>query len=669
MCKRTAVGNGFGSDMGRFELGATGNFPASGEPPRQLHDAILKPMASGSFFKRPGVVLLIGLGVVGGLVSLAERLFSNRASAEKRTVLADLSQSRSCPAFSPDGRKLAFCARPANGAQGDFRISVSELTAGRTSGAVLTRGVGSETSPAFSPDGKKLAFLRLNDKGGNHGAAQAVVAPLNALGDAAAERVLPLGWDDKEVDAERARNRPTRAIAWTADGKSLVVISPPALALLPLDTGKIERLTNPGNDLSDRGPAVSPDGRYLAFVRGAVAGEEGGEGADIYICDPSGGNLTRLTYDNDEVGGLDWSADGREIVYAAARGTGWHLWRISAAGGSPREVLSAGTGAGEPAVARAGHKLAFTDAPVSESIWRKRIDWKKDAENTAENAAAGKDEAGGEPWIRTGASETYPAFSPDGRQVADVSSQGGSEEVWLTDVQTGGRVRVTNFHGPVLRNVHWSPDGRTLLINALNGGAAIDAVAASARAGNPAPVHVASGFNPSFSRDGKSIYYIAGNTAAYTRKGKSALYVMGGALYKARPDGSEATLLAPPPASASEESADGKFVYFRRGRTVWRVPSAGGRAEEAIDPEHNLFGSSFAAVPGGLYYLEFDRSSRAVDLAFYRFSTSKTSEVLRMTDAEGSSGAGFTISPDGNTVLYPKIDRSQTNLVLIENFR
>jgi len=484
--------------MGRFELGATGNFPASGEPPRQLHDAILKPMASGSFFKRPGVVLLIGLGVVGGLVSLAERLFSNRASSEKRTVLADLSQSRSCPAFSPDGRKLAFCARPANGAQGDFRISVSELTAGRTSGAVLTRGVGSETSPAFSPDGEKLAFLRLNGKGVDHGAAQAVVAPLNALGDAAAERVLPLGWDDKEVDAERARNRPTRAIAWTADGKSLVVISPPALALLPLDTGKIERLTNPGNDLSDRGPAVSPDGRYLAFVRGAVAGEEGGEGADIYICDPSGGNLTRLTYDNDEVGGLDWSADGREIVYAAARGTGWHLWRISAAGGSPREVLSAGTGAGEPAVARAGHKLAFTDAPVSESIWRKRIDWKKDAENTAENAAAGKDEAGGEPWIRTGASETYPAFSPDGRQVADVSSQGGSEEVWLTDVQTGGRVRVTNFHGPVLRNVHWSPDGRTLLINALNGGAAIDAVAASARAGNPAPVHVASGFNPSF---------------------------------------------------------------------------------------------------------------------------------------------------------------------------
>jgi hypothetical protein len=67
--------------------------------------------------------------------------------------------------------------------------------------------------------------------------------------------------------------------------------------------------------------------------------------------------------------------------------------------------------------------------------------------------------------------------------------------------------------------------------------------------------------------------------------------------------------------------------------------------------------------------LEFNRGSRAVDLAFYRYSTSKSSEVLGMKGAEGSFGAGFTISPDGKTVLYPKIDRSQTNLVVIENFR
>ena len=173
-------------------------------------------MATASFFKRPGVMLVLGLGAVGGLVSLADKLVSNRGSAEKRSVLADPSQSRICPAFSPDGRKLAYCVRPASGGQGEFRISVSEVPPGRTSAAALTRGEGSESSPAFSTDGKKLAFLRLSGQG-----AQAVVVPLNAIGDAAAERVLPLGWDDKEVEAERSKDRPTRAIAWSRDGTSL----------------------------------------------------------------------------------------------------------------------------------------------------------------------------------------------------------------------------------------------------------------------------------------------------------------------------------------------------------------------------------------------------------------------------------------------------------------
>jgi Tol biopolymer transport system component len=590
-------------------------------------------MGSGSFFKRPGVLLVLGLGVVGGLVSLADKLVSNRGSVEKRTVLADPSQSRNCPAFSPDGRKLAFCARPATGGQGDFRVSVSEVAPGTASGASLTRGEGSETSPAFSPDGKKLAFLRLNGHG-----AQAVVAPVNAIGDAAAERVLPLGWDDKDVDAERSKDRPTRAMVWSRDGKSLVVISPPALALLSLDTGKLRRITNPGEDQADRSPAVSPDGYYLAFVRGAFMREAGGESADIYTCDLGGGGLARLTYDNDEIRGLDWSADGREVVYAAARGTGWHLWRILAAGGSPREILAAGNGAADPAIARAGNKLAFAEAPVTQSIWRKRI-------------AGEKDDSAGEPFIRTEAAETYPSFSPDGRQVADVSNQSGHEEVWLTDVESGGRAQVTDFHGPALGGVRWSPDGKTLLIAERDGGASIFLVPASARRGNPAPAHITGGANPTFSRDGKSIFYEAGRM-----------------IYRAAPDGSRARSLTGPPASAPEPSADGKFVYFRRGRAIWRVPSAGGNAEEAIDPEHILFGSSFAAVPGGIYYLEFNRSFRAVDLAFYRYSTSKSSEVLRMTGAQGSFGSGFTISPDGKTVLYPKIDRSQTNLVVIENW-
>ncbi|MGA2115644.1 MAG: hypothetical protein ABSH56_12960 [Bryobacteraceae bacterium] len=620
-------------------------------------------MATASFFRRPGVMLVLGLCAVGGLVSLADKLVSNRGSAEKRSVLADPSQSRICPAFSPDGRKLAYCFRPATGGQGEFRISVGEVSPRTTSEAALSRGEGSEISPAFSPDGKKLAFLRLNGQG-----AQAVVVPVNAIGDAAAERVLPLGWDERQVEAERSKDRPTRAIAWSRDGKSLVVISPPALALVALDGGKPQRITNPeeeqpdlrpklspqgmsidtgkaqrmpGDEKADLSPAVSPDGYHLAFVRETLPRDEGGEGADIYTCDPGGGGLTRLTFDNDDIRGLDWSANGRELVYAAARGNGWHLWRIAAAGGSPREILSAGNAAGDPAIARAGNKLAFADAPMTQSLWRQRIDLGK----------TGGEMDAAEPFVRTEAAETYPSFSPDGRQVADISNQSGYEEVWLTDVESGARAQVTNFHGPALRGVRWSPDGKTLLLAERDGGAAIFSVPASARSGKPAAVRVASGANASFSRDGKSIYYDAGPM-----------------IYSAAPDGSRARSLTGPPAIRPEQSADGQFICFQRGRSIWRVPSPGGKEEEVFESEHVLIASPLAAASGGLYYLEFDRSARAADLAFYRYSTSKSSEVLRWKGT-GGSFSGYTISPDGKTLLYSKTDRSRTNLVVIENFR
>jgi protease II len=114
------------------------------------------------------------------------------------------------------------------------------------------------------------------------------------------------------------------------------------------------------------------------------------------------------------------------------------------------------------------------------------------------------------------------------------------------------------------------------------------------------------------------------------------------------------------------ESADGKYVYYRQWRSIWRVPVNGGEEEEFITPEHDLTGSTFAPVAKGVYYVEWNRGKRQQQIAYYDFATRQSSEAFAAKDADLGS---FSISPDRNFVIYSRVDRSETNLMLVEDFR
>ena len=96
------------------------------------------------------------------------------------------------------------------------------------------------------------------------------------------------------------------------------------------------RLTRPPEGYLDRGPAWSPDGRRIAFVRHYGTDEAVEDG--IYVIDASGRGLRRLQAGRTETCRISWSPDGRTIAAGLALlnvATG--EVRVLHAAGVPRE--------------------------------------------------------------------------------------------------------------------------------------------------------------------------------------------------------------------------------------------------------------------------------------------------------------------------------------------
>ncbi len=214
-------------------------------------------MSSGAFFRRPAVLLVLALCSVGAVVTLLGRLASGPRAEQKRVALASDAGANAYPAFSADGKRVAYSARGASKGEA-FHVFVRALPGGAP--MQLTNGESSDIGPAWSPDGARLAFLRIAE-----GRTEYISIP----SDGGAERKVA-EFGGAPADA----GQPLPAVSWTRDGKSLAVVETgekqlPAIALVSLADGTVRRITQPpeGSE-GDSTPAVSPDGNTLAFVRG-----------------------------------------------------------------------------------------------------------------------------------------------------------------------------------------------------------------------------------------------------------------------------------------------------------------------------------------------------------------------------------------------------------------
>jgi Tol biopolymer transport system component len=145
------------------------------------------------------------------------------------------------------------------------------------------------------------------------------------------------------------------------------------LFLVSVRTGEKHRLTQPPADtLEDIAPAVSPDGRTLAFNRYS----EGVVPHDIYLL-PLGpdktaqGDPVKLAAASPDwrlsALGQSWLPGGRELLVVGGSG----LWRmVPSSPAQARRVTLPGLIGGKVAVSPRGDRLVYTSIRSDSNIWR-----------------------------------------------------------------------------------------------------------------------------------------------------------------------------------------------------------------------------------------------------------------------------------------------------------
>jgi Tol biopolymer transport system component/predicted Ser/Thr protein kinase len=298
-------------------------------------------------------------------------------------------------AWTPDSRWLVFrSAESGTPGNGLFLLSLETLQERRLTDK------GSDSGPAFSPDGRTLAFTRPSAMGLdiyllNFGENYEPLGPPQRVAETGDSFRFSPAWtpDGSEIVFSAA--------SFTQSGLWRMAVGKPAkprqLAVASEDVGQ-SAVSHQGNrlaymvpksnagiwrvDLRDPGrkpgtpfklipstrnegwPAYSPDGKRIAFNSDRSGIQE------IWVCNSDGSNAVQLT----SIGawgayGPKWSPDGRSIAFVSTVGGNEDIYVVSANGGPHRRLTTGPSGGKWPCWSRDGQSIYFVS---SGQVWKMR---------------------------------------------------------------------------------------------------------------------------------------------------------------------------------------------------------------------------------------------------------------------------------------------------------
>ena len=243
-------------------------------------------------------------------------------------------------------------------------------------------------------------------------------------------------------------------------------------------------------------PAISPDGRMIAYLRGSYRfGTSGQSPVQLWVQMLPNGQPTRLTHNEQGKNWPSFSLDGSQIVYSAVeQGFFWNSWTVPVFGGEPSRFMLNGSGVSwiddstllyamtlpnqglHMAIAigsvnHTGERQIYTPAGISSMAHRSFLSPDRKWLLIVEMDDAGAwlpcrlipfdGSSRGRVVGPTGAQCTAAGWSPDGRWMYFTSNAGGAFHLWRQRFEAGEPEQVT-FGPSEEEGIAVAPDGKSL---------------------------------------------------------------------------------------------------------------------------------------------------------------------------------------------------------------
>ncbi|MBZ0286136.1 MAG: TIR domain-containing protein [Anaerolineae bacterium] len=253
-----------------------------------------------------------------------------------------------------------------------------------------------------------------------------------------------LGNNPRTLPGQIASDSPA---VWSPDGNRIAFAQRGEngldLYVMKADGSNVQRLTTDSRNYHY--PSWSPDGRQLTYTAEVEPGNTDVFVMDVDFSDPANvvvSSVRNLTNAPGEDDYAVWSPDGAEIAFSSNRdGEFWNIYLMDGSGGDVRPLTSGNGDNESPAWSPDGTQIAF------ESNRERRLggaDVLPDSTNLPGASTEGvanwdvyvmdTDGTGVIPFTKSPASDRYPNWSPDGKQLVFASDRDGDYDLYLVEV-------------------------------------------------------------------------------------------------------------------------------------------------------------------------------------------------------------------------------------------